>query len=206
MYFGGRHVECLITLVFLLLIPFFVLLWIHSIVHLRQPVVKLIFLLHRPFQEKFFLNQMCPSLPLVGVDFQLYGVVRLFVLVGLAVLQVLMVLQVLVGLGVLYGLEVQGNLGVLNLLGVQDLQVDQVVLLVVLEVLLWVDLFLVGIFHCLRIHHFQDSHQVILQFSFFKEFQIFDGQVAGLYQNFLFWTLNHLHIQGNFHCFLQEFV
>ena len=130
MYFGGRHV-------FLLLIPFFVLLWIHSVVHLIELVVKLIFLLHLPFQEKFFLNQLCPSLPVVGVDFQLYGVVQLFVLVGLVVL------QVLVGLGVLYGLEVQGDLGVLNLLGVQDLQVDQVVLLVVLEVfLLQVDLFL----------------------------------------------------------------
>ena len=72
MYFGGRHVQCLIILVFLFLIPFFVLLWICSAVHLIELVVELIFLLHLPFQGKFFLDQMYPSLPVVGVDFQIY--------------------------------------------------------------------------------------------------------------------------------------
>ena len=202
MCFGWRHVQCLITLVFLLLIPFFVLLWICSAVHSTELVFELIFLLHLPFQERFFLDQMYPSLPVVGVDFQIYKIVQLFVLVDLVVL------QVLVGLGVLYVLKVQGDLGVLDLLGVQDLQVDQVVLLlVVLEVfLLQMDLFLGNIFLCLGIHHFWDPHQVILQFSFFEEFQIFSSQVVGLYQNFLFQTLNHLHLQGNFHHFLQELV
>ena len=52
MCFGGRHAQCLITLIFHLLIPFIVLLQICSAVHLIELVVELIFLLHLPFQEK----------------------------------------------------------------------------------------------------------------------------------------------------------
>ena len=139
---------------------------------------------------------------MVGVGFQVYRVVRLFVL------EDPVVLQVLVGLGVLYVLKVQGDLGVLDLLGVQGLQVDQVVLLLVgLEVfLLWVDLILVGIFHHLGIYHLLDLHQVILWFLFFEELQIFVSHGVVLDQEFLFQVASHLHLQGNFHHLLQGLV
>ena len=97
--------QYLIILVFLLLIPFFVLLQICSVFHLRELVDKPTSLQHWLFQQNSFLSQMYPLLFVVRVWFQIHKVVQLLVLVGLVVLQVLVVLEVLCVL------MVQGALG-----------------------------------------------------------------------------------------------